>query len=197
MKESEILTFKEPEWNRSQILRFAGAGETDSISPLLEECIKEIRDQLHYRVCYKILPFQKKEAACDFDAFQVDSKALSEHLKASEKVVVFAATVGMACDRMCAKYSSLSPAKALMFQAIGAHRVEALCDAFCEKMSEEFKLTPRFSPGYRDLSLSVQRDIFKVLDASKWLGITLNSSLLISPAKSVTAFMGIEANSTD
>lgn len=50
---------------------------------------------------------------------------------------------------------------------------------------------PRFSPGYGDLPLSAQREIFAVLDCGKRIGLMLNDSLLMSPSKSVTAFVGI------
>ncbi|MBO5857729.1 MAG: Vitamin B12 dependent methionine synthase activation subunit, partial [Clostridia bacterium] len=42
-----------------------------------------------------------------------------------------------------------------------------------------------------DLELTTQKDIFKILDCSKKIGLTLNDSLLMSPTKSVTAFVGI------
>ena len=39
----------------------------------------------------------------------------------------------------------------------------------------------------------VQKDIFKVLDCERKIGLTLNESLLMSPSKSVTAIVGIAA----
>lgn len=50
---------------------------------------------------------------------------------------------------------------------------------------------PRFSPGYGDLPLALQRDIFHALDCARKIGLTLNDSLMMSPAKSVTAIIGI------
>ena len=49
----------------------------------------------------------------------------------------------------------------------------------------------RFSPGYGDLKLSSQKDIFRVLDCSRKIGLSLNDSLLMSPSKSVTAIIGV------
>ena len=83
-----------------------------------------------------------------------------------------------------------------MFQSIGAERIETLCDAFCKDISSELGVTlkPRFSAGYGDLPLEAQKDIFRVLDCSKKIGLTLNDSLLMSPTKSVTAIVGIGGN---
>ena len=90
------------------------------------------------------------------------------------------------------RYTSLSPAKALFFQAIGAERIESLCDTFCAELKENgLQLRPRFSPGYGDLPLDLQKDLFRVLDCSRKIGLTLNESLLMSPSKSVTAIIGI------
>ena len=55
-------------------------------------------------------------------------------------------------------------------------------------------LRPRFSPGYGDLPLEVQKSVFAVLDCPRKIGLSLNDSLLMSPSKSVTAFAGITEN---
>ena len=110
--------------------------------------------------------------------------------------VVFGATVGLAIDRLIARYGHISPVKALFFQAIGAERIEAVCDLFCADIQREYaacgyQAGARFSPGYGDFPLSAQRDIFRVLDCSRKIGLSLNSSLLMSPSKSVTAIIGL------
>ena len=99
----------------------------------------------------------------------------------------------MGIDRLITKYTTVSPVKSLVFQGIGAERIEALCDAFCRYIEKEYSKTkPRFSPGYGDLDLSFQREIFEVLQCSKKIGVTLNGSLLMSPTKSVTAIIGVK-----
>ena len=110
------------------------------------------------------------------------------------KVIVMGATVGITLERLIAKYSRVSPVKALLLQALGAERIETLCDAFCEDMQKTLKiaLKPRFSAGYGDLPLDTQKQIFKLLNLPKNIGLTLNDSMLMSPSKSVTAFIGIQ-----
>ena len=49
---------------------------------------------------------------------------------------------------------------------------------------------PRFSPGYGDLPLALQREVFAALDCPRRIGLTLSDSLLMSPTKSVTALIG-------
>ena len=78
------------------------------------------------------------------------SKSLALNLQKCEEIILFAATVGLEMDRLIAR-SRLSPVRHLMMQAIGAERVESLCDCFEEQLAQSLVLRPRFSPGYGDL----------------------------------------------
>ena len=196
---SVILTkiYEEPSYCEKEILRYSGCKEADEkVISLVNECINEVKGKLTYKVCYREFPVKIDNGFCDFEAFCAHSENLSKNLNGCSKTIVFAATVGVGIDRLIAKYSRLSPSKALMFQAIGAERIEALCDTFCSDIEKEYGvlLKPRFSPGYGDLSIDVQKNIFSLLDPERRIGLTLNDSLLMSPSKSVTAFAGIGNN---
>jgi len=181
-------------FNKKEILRYADCKEiTPEIEKLLNECIEEATKTLSYKACYCILPINISGNTIDFGAFKVNSEKLTINLKDCKKTVLFGATLGTNIDRLIMKYGKLSPTKALFFQAIGATMIEALCDEFCNEIKSNLNvnLKSRFSPGYGDLDLSCQKDIFKILNCSKNIGLTLNDSLLMSPTKSVTAFVGI------
>lgn len=191
-----VLTkiYSAPPINKKEILRYAGCkGTTEEIDNIIEQCISEIADKLTYKVCYRVLDVKINDGCCDFGLFSANSKSLAKNLCGCKNAVLFAATVGIELDRIIAKYNRISPSKALFFQAIGAERVEALCDAFCDDIKAQFgACCPRFSPGYADLDLQIQKQVISLLDCSKQVGITLNDSLLMSPSKSVTAFVGIK-----
>jgi cobalamin-dependent methionine synthase I len=115
--------------------------------------------------------------------------------------VVFAATVGLEPDRLIARYGRLRPTKALLVQAIGAERIEAVCDAFCADIANQaaergLYATRRFSPGYGDLPLSFQADLFSLLACEKAIGLTLTGSGMMVPTKSVTALIGVATQET-
>lgn len=180
--------------HKKEILRYAGCKTADEeVEKLLKTCLSEAKDQLKFNVCYAFLSVSVRGNVCDFGTFMIESDDLIKNLTGCEKVVVFAATVGVGIDRLISKYSRISPSKALMFQAIGAERIETLCDRFCDDIKNEVKrnLKPRFSPGYGDVPLSLQKDIFNLIGCEKKIGLTLNDSFLMSPTKSVTAFVGI------
>lgn len=190
-------TLHAPAINKKEILRYAGIKSADAnILTILEECLKAIENKLNYKVCFCELNVKTTDNLCDFEFFKTSSKNLSENLKDTNKVLLFAATIGVEIDRLITKYSYLSPAKALIFQAIGTERIEALCDTFSDEYMRENNvlLKPRFSAGYGDLPLEIQEDIFKVLNCSKNIGLSLSNSLLMTPTKSVTAFAGIIKN---
>lgn len=191
------LSFKEPSINKKEIMRYMSSqGGGDEILGLVDECLAEVREMLQYKVCYAILTAETDSNIISLSCGQITSRNLAKNLSDCDKAIIFAATIGIGIDRLISKYSRLSPAKALCLQAIGAERVEALCNDFCEKMKSEFQgkgesLRPRFSPGYGDLPLETQKMIFSLLDCPKRIGVTLGDTLLMSPSKSVTAFIGI------
>lgn len=191
-----VLTkiYGEPPFSEKEILRYSGCSEADSRTvSLIESCITEVRDTLTYSVCYREFPLSLNDGVCDFGDMKIISHDLAKNLDGCESAVIFAATVGVKIDRLIAKYSRISPSRAIILQAIGAERIEALCDAFCDDIKREYSAhtKPRFSPGYGDLPLSSQGDIFGLLHPEKHIGLTLNDSLLMSPSKSVTAIIGL------
>ncbi|MBQ7623932.1 MAG: Vitamin B12 dependent methionine synthase activation subunit [Clostridia bacterium] len=195
-----IKTYGHIPFDKKEILRYAGCGaETPDVLALLDACIAECEGALSYKVCYLPLDARVKGGVCDFGVLRAVSKGLSENLKGCDKAVLFAATLGVGLDRLIAKYSAVSPAKALMMDAIGTERVEALCDRFCRDVSSDMNKFAgmRFSPGYGDLDVSFQKEIFSVLDCSKNIGLTLNDSFMMSPSKSVTAIVGMRDEACD
>ena len=183
-----------PPVNQKEILRYAGAKEINTITEkLLNDLYKEFSESAVYRVCYAELPINITDDICDFSVFSFKSKDLAKNLKNAKRVILFAATIGIGVDRLINKYSKISPLKSVLTDAIGSERIEALCDKFCEDIKLEYgNLKPRFSAGYGDLSIESQSEIFALLKCDKNIGLTLNDSYIMSPSKSVTAFIGIE-----
>jgi hypothetical protein len=188
------LTLDPPAWNLGEILRYARAKDDDeALCALIDECCQEAAPHLTYPVCYTVEEILRQGDEISFGTIRTNSNTLKKALVGCDRVLLFAATIGTPFDRLIQKYSRVSPSKALILQAIGAERVEALCDAFQSyyKQEHHVHLLPRVSPGYGDMPLVMQRDVFMMLDCPRKIGLTLNEALLMSPSKSVTAFAGI------
>ncbi len=193
MSTVSVVRPPEPPFDAMNALRYAGCGEAEaSALDLLYSCQSELNGQWRYAVCFCELPLTVTGDCCDFGSFSLHSADLAAYFKACRRAVLFAATVGVAPDRLVKRYSQVSPSRAVMMQALGAERIEALCDAFCNTLHGA--LPSRFSPGYGDLPLDVQRQVARLLDTERKIGVCLNESLLMSPTKSVTAFVGIQGD---
>lgn len=192
-----VKTYKNSPVNVKELLRYAGAKKADNeLLQVVDECLNEALNCFSYKVCYSEFPILKNESYLDLGFLKTTSKDLKKNLNGCDSVILFAATVGTGIDRLISKYSRISPLRALIFQALGAERIENLCDRFNnditnEKLNENKFTRPRFSAGYGDFPLEMQKDILSVLDCSKKIGVVLNASLTMSPSKSVTAIIGV------
>ena len=193
---TEKKTYSYAPLNFGEVLRYAGAKTPDeNLKIIIENCVFECEKEkaINYAVCFTETPILINGDQTDFSVFQIKSKNLATALHGAEAALIFACTVGMGIDRLIKKYSEVNPSRALIFQAYGAERIETFTDLFLKDFAEDkgVKLSYRFSPGYADLSLETQRDIFAILNPTKLIGLTLNDSLIMSPSKSVTAIVGV------
>ena len=190
-----VKNFDPPAFNRKEALRYAGVKDsTPETDDLLDECIALAKDCWQYRVCWEEYAVSQTGNQLDLGFAQITSDALCVNLRGCEKIVLFAATVGFGIDRLIARYKSTSPSKAHMLQALGAERIESLCDAFHEEIRQTLGDTrPRFSPGFGDVPLTLQKDIFRALGCQSRIGVALGENMLMSPSKSVTAIIGIRS----
>lgn len=200
-----------PPPDREEICAYAGVRRrTADSDAMLEKALALCADAFRPRLCYALFPLTEEvsERALPIagavekvhrlflGTHPLPGQALSRHLQNCPKVILFAATVGLTIDRMIQRYFVTEPAIAVWLNAIGSERVEALCRLFCTELKADYAaegLVPieRFSPGYGDLPLAFQKDIFTLLDCPRKIGVTLNQSLLMSPEKSVSALVGL------
>ena len=187
-----VNSYPDPVLPPREILRYASC-KGDALPPEAVSCIKALPPTVCGRVCWAAFEIGETEAGLDLGFAETDSQKLKKNLTGCDKIVLFCATAGVEFDRMVRRYERVSPSKALWYQSIGAAYVEAVCDAFCEDIRARFGETrPRFSPGYGDLPLSLQTEIFRALQCEKHVGVTLNADLFMTPSKSVTAIVGVK-----
>ena len=179
----------------------AGYGSCgEELYHLLNRAVEMVESAMTLRVSFVYAPIRWETAGeqeYPVLPFGQSSLALKRNLSGCFGVVIFAATIGAGVDRLIRRYERTEPAAGALLQAAGAERAEALCDAFNGEIrsiaaEHGYRTRPRFSPGFADFPLSVQPDILSITDAGRRLGITLDSSFLMSPSKSVTGLIGLK-----
>lgn len=193
----EILSGELKNVDKKETLRYLGYWGVESLNGIesaYSECEKAALKAASPRACYATFNVQagEREGELNLGFAKVYSKNLYANLTGCNKIAVFAATLGGEFDRLILKWEKLSPAKAVILQAMGAALIEQWCDKVNADISKKYKNTkPRFSCGYGDLDISLQKDVFSALSVTKNVGICLNESCFMTPVKSVTAIVGI------
>lgn len=180
----------------SETARYLGYRKTslpdEQISSLIDECIRELFNVISPQAVYEFFDvetaFPHSVRFADVEIISVD---LARNLHDCKRVALLAATIGPQVDAVIRRCQTLNPAKASVMQAAGAMYIEKFVDLVNDEIKKAVcgKSKPRFSPGFGDVSLEVQKDFFRLLPCAR-IGLTLMDSLIMSPEKSVTAFVG-------
>ena len=184
-------------YDEREILRYAMMPSTAAPPEELplEECLAAARGAIRPRAVWRRYPLTRCGKELDLGFARTASEDLRRHLEGCGEILLFACTIGSEMDRRINREKVISPVRGLLMSAIGSQQAEGACDRLCERLSAEYpdrKLISRYSPGYGDLPLTLQRDIFRALDCERTIGVTLTESLLMQPSKSVTAVIGMK-----
>ena len=192
----------EPDYD--EIKRYLGYKKSseipENVQTMIQKCAAELHKIITPKACYKEfdLTVTKENEIFNirFADLSFNSKNLGINLKNCTKVILFGATIGPLVDQTIRKAQNFGSAQAAVYQATGAMFAEKLTELLNQKIKTDyekkgFKAHPRYSPGYGDISLQMQRDFFRLLPLEK-IGLTLMDSLIMAPEKSVTAFIGLE-----
>ena len=180
--------------NKREVMRYLGYKQPfdiNEIEELYEECLKEYFSVANYKSVFTTSDVLVCDGKVNFEFCTLESDALCKNLCGCKKAYIFAATVGVGVDRLVTKYSAFSPVKAMIIDCIASAGIETWCDKVNDIIKERCKTKPRFSPGYGGVPLCSQEHVLEYLDAARKIGITLNSSYMMIPIKSVSAFIGI------
>ena len=170
-----------------------GAKPSEAICELCEDAYNELCKVITPKYIYKEYEFTRTNDGIIIDGTEFKSEKLLNHLRNSTSVILFGATIGVGADTLVRKYSVTDAAMTSIVHCVGASLVENLCDQACEELKNTIKgeHRPRFSPGYGGLHISSQENFFKLLPMTKQLGVTLSNNYLMTPTKTVTAFIGV------
>lgn len=183
-----------------EVARYLGYRRTVSpdqdVSGLMEKAAREMAEVMKAQAVFEVFDLTVGlESELSFADVSLHSRDLSRNLAGCSKVALLAATLGPQVDALIRRHSSTDPVYASILQATGPMYIEELVDLVNEEIkkiaaSQGLKTKPRYSPGYGDVSLEVQKDFFRLLPCTR-IGLTLMDTLIMAPEKSVTAFVGL------
>lgn len=187
------------EADKSEVLRYLGykGGEIDEkTKDDIDECIQIANEFKDVRFVWRLFDMVKEESSISFADTNVTlySKVLSGHLKDSKKAVLGAVTLGGRFDEEINRLMISNPSKGVILNSCAITLVEKAADELEKEIMESCrveKLTPRFSPGYGDLSIESQTDFINLLDTERKIGVRLNRNMMMNPTKSVTFIVGL------
>ena len=166
------------------------------VSDLMEKAASEMAEVMKPQAVFEIFPVTFGPAPeVSFADVTLHSRDLGRNLAGCTQVALLAATLGPQVDALIRRHSSLNPVYASILQATGAMYIEELVDITNSEIkkiaaAQGLKTKPRYSPGYGDVPLQVQKDFFRLLPCTR-IGLTLMDTLIMAPEKSVTAFVGL------
>ena len=121
--------------------------------------------------------------------------SLARHLEKCGAVYLACGTLGASFDAFHRRASAVSGADALILQAVAAAMIEDWMDAIEDEIRKELEpgetQVARYSPGYGDFPLAAQGALVALLDTPRKVGVSLTSTFLLTPSKSVTAVIGV------
>lgn len=177
--------------NTKELARRLSVGRNFDVS-VFDGAVSKVFEVMTPKCCFVKTDVHAENGIVRLGFVKTESRDLCKNLEGCKAAYVFAVTLGHGVDRLLSKLSLLSPAEFFVCDAAGSAFAESVCDAAEEMIRNGKRCRPRFSPGYGDLDLSLQKDVLSVLNAQKLLGITLTDSGLMTPQKSITSIMGVE-----
>ena len=178
--------------NRNEAVRYlggAGIRLNYRMDVLMDECEKAVLEKASPKYLYV-----EKDLPCP----QImGGKDIESHLNGCEKAIVMCATVGSEVDKLIRISQISDMAHAVVMDSLASVAVEQVCNAFDKIIAgkySDYNMTFRFSPGYGDYPIELQKIILQMLDAPKKIGLCTNDNFLLTPTKSVTAVLGLSKN---
>lgn len=174
---------------------------------MLEQLIPLVEKSTDFCFSARLYPLCQNREQIQIEAekpLPLPGNSARSMLKDCRFVIVLAGTLGMRFDRQLASLHLQSPAKALLFDALGSALIDQLLDEQTEILAGRLAqnqtldhplfLTDRFSCGYGDLPLTLQEPLCQLADAQRQCGIHVHASSMMSPSKSVSALIGLASN---
>lgn len=175
--------------NRRETVRYLGGARVAmnaDMERLMDACEQQLLRVVQPKYVYQMIDLPREELLAGED--------IRRHLRGCRQAVLFGATLGAAVDKLLRVAQIRDMAEAVVLDSMASVAVEQVCrqadDAIAARLPGKY-LTFRFSPGYGDYPIELQKTFLRLLDAPRKIGLGVSDSCLLVPSKSVTAIAGV------
>ena len=164
-------------------LNFTGEASEEQVT-MVRKAIDEMKSFARPAFTYRF--FSIKDCPID-----ISFKSLSELFSksGSDSVAFLISTLGPGVDRRIDRLKDSDPSRMLLIDAASNAYIEEVTNDF-QKRLELKEQTFRFAPGYGDVPLTLQKQIFDNIPEISKMGLTLDGGCLMHPFKSMTGIIG-------
>lgn len=183
----------EIKYDLSLVKRYIGMDDSpNEIDQEIEGLYQKLLSMVDPKYHYQVFDFSKEPITIKSRVFI--SKDIEKLLQSSEKVIILAVTLGIKIEQQIRRYSINNQLYSILSDALLSSMVEDYQEQVIAKIKLDYPddyFTDAFAPGYGDLDIGYQRDIFDLLQLEKRVGINLTDTMLMIPRKSITCLIGI------
>lgn len=186
------------ELSLQKICNWMGCPQQSEIDPqtmqLAQQAAEIVLQSAQPRGIYKKGCLDWKETGKIFcDGILLQGTDIAHHLEGCSHAVWMAVTIGLQIDMQIRRLGK-DMALVCAVDAAAGVLVEELANQLQQQIQDELNsgeyMTSRYSPGYGDFPIAMQKDVIQYLDASRKIGLTVSGGIMI-PRKSITAVCGI------
>ena len=164
-------------------LNFRGEASEEQLS-MVRKAIDEVKSVA--RPVFTVKYYKIDDCPIDLD---FDSLKTIFDKGGSDSVAFLVSTLGSAVDRRIDRLKDSDPAKMVLFDAASNAYIEEVTNEYQKRLGLKSQ-TFRFAPGYGDVPLSLQKQIFDNIPETSRMGLTLDGGCLMHPFKSMTGIIG-------
>lgn len=190
IKDEEVLRY----------LGYRGQELTKEMINIVSECKEIVKKSIIPRYIYErtSISIEDNYVFIGKSNLVLKGKSIVTHLKQCEECLLMAVTLGNDVEKLIKLYERKDLTKALIIDACATVAIEEVCENIEKSVEESMakigkNITFRFSPGYGDLSINIQKYFLNLLDAERKIGLTCSEHNILIPRKSVTAIIGISS----
>lgn len=188
-----------PRADRRELLRLLGYGDSRpdmAGEAAIEQALSALYGAVRPRYTYKIFSLTQQPLSLKEAGLMLPGRDIARHLEGCHSCLILALTLGPAAERLIRAADAHDAAGGLIADAAASALTESCADAAESILRGIIEsgggfLTGRFSPGYGDLSLSLQPYLLRLTGSQKAIGLTVSESNILLPRKSITALLGI------